>query len=323
MNKVFVSGGSGFLGGYLLDALVEQGVEVKALARSDKSAAKVEAKGAVVVRGDLEDAQAMAAGCRGCDTVFHCAAMVDDWGGYLKFYRLNVTGTRLMLEAAKQAGVKTFVHVSTEAVLVGDEPIIRATEERPLPAKLMGLYPRTKALAEKEVLAADCVGFRCVIVRPRLIWGKGDTSVLPKIVEAVESGVFKWIDGGMYLSSTCHVRNVVEGMLLAAKKGDPGGIYFLTDGEPVVVKQFFSELLKSRGVEPPTGEVPYGFLALMAWVGEAIWKLFRIGTSPPITRTGLKLLGEEVTVDDSKARRELGYQNVITIEQGLAEMRMG
>ncbi|HSN24729.1 MAG TPA: NAD-dependent epimerase/dehydratase family protein [Kofleriaceae bacterium] len=302
MKRSFVTGGSGFLGGRLIPALRARGVEVVALARSDKSAATVTALGATPARGDLDHLPSLA----GHDIVFHCAAHTDQWDPLDVHMRINVEGTKHVLAAA---GSTRVVHVGTEAVLADGRPIIRADETRPLPAKAMGAYPLTKGLAEQAAVAAGAV-----VVRPRFIWGRGDTSVLPEIVEQVRAGKFAWIGGGHYLTSTCHVDNVVEGMLLAAERGTPASIYFLTDGAPVDFRDFMTKLLATQGVDAGTRSLP-------RWLVRATVALTAWMKRPPLTRTAFALMAHEVTVDDTRARRELGYTGGKTIEAGLAEMR--
>lgn len=322
VKVAFVTGGSGFVGRTLIGALVERGVKVRALARSDQASAVVAALGAEVVRGDLDDVAALTAGMTGADTVFHSAAMVDDWDPEGLADRINVVGTRNVLDAARAAGVGVVVHVSTEAVLIGGPNPVMADETWPLPERPLGVYPRTKGLAERECQRAAAEGLRVVIVRPRFVWGRDDTSVLPRLVEAAEKGMFRWFDGGNYKTSTCHVDNVVVGMLLAAERGRSGEAYFLTDGEPQVAREFVGAMLRSRGITPPTGSIPYWVGAAVARASELAWTLPLPGR-PTLTRASLRLFGREVTVSDAKARRELGYAPVITVEEGLRQLLAG
>jgi nucleoside-diphosphate-sugar epimerase len=320
--RVFVTGGSGFVGRYLLAALRERGDESVALARSDAAAAAVEAAGATtVVRGDLGDVEVMAAAMAGCEVVFHAAAVVNEWGDPEEFHRVNVGGTENVIAAARRAGVPRLVHVSTEAVLVGGGPIVRADETRPLPARPIGLYPTTKGLAERVAREADGDGLTCVIVRPRFVWGAGDTTLLPELVAAVKDGRFRWVSGGDHLTSTCHVRNLVEALLLAAERGPGGAVYFVTDGEPLPLRAFLTDLLATQGVTIPPRSIPRWLARALAWTVEGLWRLLRLRRRPPITRTAVKLIGEEVTVADDKARRDLGYRGHVTRAAGLAEMR--
>src|SRR5213593_692648 len=236
--KAFVTGGSGFIGGELIRRLRGEGVDVRALARSDSSAAKVADAGAEPARGDLDDVAGMAAGAEGCDLAFHAAAALGEWGRREDFERGNVQGTRSALEASRRAGVRRFVHVGTEAALLAGEPLIDVDETAPLRPDSPALYSSTKARAEQAVRDANGQGLETVVVRPRLVWGVGDTTILPALVEAARSGRLRWIAGGRHLTSTTHVDNAVHGLLLGAERGAPGGVYFVTDGEPVVFREF-------------------------------------------------------------------------------------
>ncbi|HLM43426.1 MAG TPA: NAD-dependent epimerase/dehydratase family protein [Myxococcaceae bacterium] len=320
--RVFVTGGSGFVGGRLIAALKARGDEVRALARSDKAAETVRALGAEPVRGELDDAGALRRGMEGCDAVVHSAAHVKTWGTPEEFFRINVEGTQRVVDAARGAKVKVLVHLGSESMFVGGKPIVQADESWTRPEKPLGLYPLTKGLAEERVLAANGQdGLRTVVVRPRLIWGKGDLAVLPEIIEKVRSGQFRWIGGGHYLTSTCHVSNVVEGILLALEKGRGGEAYFLTDGAPVEFRAFVTRMLDTAGVKAPEGSLPRGVANVLATVAETAWRVLPLGGEPPIHRSTLRLIGEEVTVNDAKARAELGYVGRMTHEAGLAEMR--
>lgn len=314
MKRAFVTGGSGFLGRKLIATLVARGIEVRALSRSEKSDTEVTKRGATAVRGDLDDTAAMTAGMAGCDVVFHAAAYVDEHGTLADHLRVTVEGTKHALEAAKAAGVARFVHVGTEAVLADGKPIVRADETRPYPAKPAGPYPISKGLAEQAVVAANAPGFTTVGIRPRFIWGADDTSLLPKLTEAIKGGTFAWIGGGHYLTSTCHVDNVVEGALLAAENGTGGEVYFLTDGEPVEFRAFMTDMLATQGVDPGKRSVP-------RWVAKTVASLTGWMQRPPVTKTAVALIGGEVTVVDTKAREQLGYRGAVTVEAGLAEMR--
>lgn len=319
--KAFVTGGSGFVGRNLLLALRARGDHVVALARSLGAMQTVRLHGAEPLAGDLVDVAAMSAGMAGADVVFHCAAKVDDWGDPAEFHRVNVEGTAHVIEAARAAGVRRLVHVSTEAVLADGTPIHNADETRPRALRPVGLYPSTKAEAEAVALAANRDGLEVVVVRPRFIWGKGDTAILPKIVEVMRKGQFAWIGGGRFLTSTCHVRNVCEGALLAAERGRPGEIYFLTDGAPVEFRGFITAMAATQGADAGQRAVPRALVYALAVFCEFAWRVFKLKGSPPVSRMAVTLTGEQVTVNDAKARRELGYTALVTREAGLAEMR--
>jgi nucleoside-diphosphate-sugar epimerase len=322
MARVFVTGGSGFVGRNLIPALVAAGHTVRALARSDGAASTVAELGAEPVRGDLTDAAALATGMADCAWVFHVAARTNDWGRYEDAYRANVAGTEQALAAARGAGVARFIHVSTESVLVGTDtpPLVQVDEKRPRALHPLGLYALTKGLAEERVLAANAPEMATVVVRPRLVWGAGDTTVLPPILAAVRSGAFVWFGGGHVLTSTCHVTNVCEGLLLAVERGRGGEIYFVTDGEPIEFRAFLSALLGTQGVTPGARSIPVWLARAAAGGAESAWRLLRLRRELPLTRFRVRIIGEEVTVNDAKARRELGYIGRVTRAEGLAAM---
>jgi nucleoside-diphosphate-sugar epimerase len=322
--KAFVTGGSGFVGRNLIRHLRRRGDDVRALARSAAAIEVVTKLGATAVEGDLDAVEAMRQGMAGCDAVFHAAALAAEWGPREDFDHFNVDGTRHALAAARAAGVGCFVHVGTEAALCDGTPLVDVDESRPLPEHPLPRYPRSKNQAERLVVAADSPQLRTVVVRPRFIWGNDDTSVLAALAAAVKAGRFMWMDGGHYPTSTAHVDNVCEGLLLAASSGRGGEAYFLTDGAPVELRQFVTQMLATRGVDPGDKSVPKTLALAFAYVAEFVWEILGmagIHSEPPVTRMAVHLFGEPVTVSDAKARRELGYVGKVTREQGLASLR--
>jgi nucleoside-diphosphate-sugar epimerase len=321
VSSAFVTGGSGFIGGRLIGRLVREGWRVRALSRSDSSGAKISALGAEPVEGDLGDVAGMRAGAQGCEYAFHAAAHLGEWGTREEFERDNVGGTRNALEGSRAAGVRRFVHVGTEAALLAGEPLVNVSEDAPLRPDSKALYPATKAMAEQAVRSANGDGFETVVVRPRLVWGPGDTTIVPSLAAAIERKRFSWIGGGGHLTATTHVDNTVEGLVLGATRGQPGGVYFVTDGEPAVFRQFITDLLRANGIEPPDRNTPAPVARFAAAASEGVWKAFRLKGSPPVTRLAYWLSAQECTIDISRARSELGYEPVRTREDGLEELR--
>jgi nucleoside-diphosphate-sugar epimerase len=314
----FVTGGSGFIGGELIRRLVAEGWQVRALGRSAAALAKVAALGAQPVPGDI--AASRIDGLAGVEFVFHSAAWLAGGDAALA-EATNVGGTAAMLAAARAAGVRRFIHVGTEAVLVGGPPIRNADESWPIPDRPIGLYPATKAAAERLVRAANVPGFETIVVRPRFVWGTGDRTLLPRLVQAVKSGQFAWIGGGRYLTSTTHVRNVCEGLVKAARSGTPGRVYFVTDGAAIPFRDMVEALLETQGIAAPRRSIPHALAALVASGGETLWRVLGRSGEPDLSRAVLRLIGEEVTVNDALARRELGYVGSVTRAEGLAELR--
>ncbi len=319
--RIFVTGGSGFVGGHVIEHFARQGHDVRAMARSDASARAVEAFGARAVRCSLDDVGPEHLG--GVDAVVHAAAFVEEWGTREEFYAANVAGTERMLAAARQAGVKRFLHVGTEAALFDGRDLVNVDEHRSYPARQRYLYSETKAEAEKRVLAANDAAMTAISLRPRFIWGPRDATLLPAILEMAKLGRFAWIDRGEHLSSTCHVANLVHAIELALTRGRGGQSYFVADDGARTYRDMLTRLARTANVELPKKSVPgwlaRGLAALVEWA----WRLFRLPGRPPMTRFAIAMMASTVTVSTEKAKRELGYEPIVGVDAGLRELGAG
>jgi nucleoside-diphosphate-sugar epimerase len=166
MKKVFITGGSGFVGQNLIPLLVEKGYSVSALARSQNAINKVEKLGAIAVKGDLDNQQAIAQGVKNAETVFHLAASVDFFASEKMLYDLHVKATALVLEESKKAAVTNFVYLGAASVIMNGQPI-RNADESFVSNNIIDGYSRTKLAAEKLVLNANLNQFRTISIRPR------------------------------------------------------------------------------------------------------------------------------------------------------------
>ncbi len=325
-RTAFVTGGSGFVGARLIARLVAGGWSVRALGRGDGASQKVAALGAEPVRGDLTDRRALAAGMRGCEVVFHVAAHFKLWGPPALFERINVGGTRAVVEAARSTPeVRRVVMVSAAAVVMGKPESMRSVrEEEPLRFKRFAPYSASKARAERLLLDANGsrAGFETIAVRPPFIWGAG-MPTLDEMAHAVAEGRFQWVGGGGQAMSTCHVDNLCHALMLAAERGRGGEAYFVSDGRDGTLRSVIAPLLATRGVDPGARAVPFGVAWTLAGVMGFVWRTLRLKGEPPITRQMLRLIGKDFTVDIGKATSELGYSAIVGWEEGLAEMRGG
>jgi nucleoside-diphosphate-sugar epimerase len=316
--RIFVTGGSGFVGGHVIEHLVAAGHTVSAMARSDASAATVAGYGATPVRADLDSLKAEH--LEGIEAIIHAAAHVADYGPRETFWAINVTGTERVLAAARAAGVRRLIHIGTEAALFTGGDLINIDETLPLPRRPRYLYSDTKAQAEWRVLASHDETLHTVSLRPRFIWGPRDATVLPAIVAMARAGRYMWIDGGRARTSTCHVHNLVHAIELALTRGEGGQAYFIADDGETTLREFLSALAATRGVTLPAKSLPKVIARAAAALAEGIWRLFRLAGPPPLTRYAIDMLSAEITVQTDKARAGLGYTPVISRERGLAEL---
>lgn len=321
MKKIFVTGGSGFVGQHLIPMLIEQGYEVNALARSAKAVQKVEELGATAIKGDLNDAKALASGVRGCSSVFHLAASVDFFASEKQLQKLHVEATALLLSAAKDANVNKFIYLSAASVIMNGKPITNA-DETFISDNIIDGYSRTKLQAEKLVLKENAPNFQTVSIRPPLIWGKGDPNTLAGIIDAVEKGNMQLIGGGTQRFVTCHVINACHALILAEQSEKSSGkAYFITDGETPVFKDFITKYVGTQGITVPDKSVSLVMAKNVASIMEFVWKTFKLKGHPPLYKGLVNALGLEFITNDTKARREIGYKTFVTIEQGLEMMK--
>jgi len=315
--KVFVTGGSGFVGGHVLEALAPSH-EVQAMARSPRSAETVARYGATAVSADLADVgpEHLA----GCDAVVHCAAYVEEWGTREQYWRANVDGTTRLLDAARRAGVRRFLHIGTEAALFDGHDLVDVDERHPYPATQRFLYSETKAEAERRVLAASAAGFTALSLRPRFVWGPRDTTVLPAVLRMAREGAWSWLDGGRSRTSTTHVANLAHAVGLALTAGPGGEAYFIADEGTRTMREFLTALAQTQGVALPDRSVPGALARPLSGALEGAWRALGIRRAPPVTAFAMAMMSREVTVNTAKARRELGYAPILDVAAGLAAL---
>ncbi len=316
---IFITGASGFVGGAATRALIAAGHKVSAMSRSERSDAAISALGAKPVRCDLEDIAAVH--LKGCKAVIHAAAFVEAWGPQDTWHRFNVQGTANVLNAAKTSGVKRFVHIGTEAAIVYGQDVHNADESYPLSPNSPYPYCATKAQAEMLVRAANDPGnFETIVLRPRFIWGPGDTTLLPTVEAMAKSGKWTWIDKGAAMTSTTHINNLVHAIGLGLTKGKGGEAYFILDDGTISMKEIISGMAASKGLNLPDKSVPAWVADLAGVAIEAIWRTFSLKGDPPLTSHAAMVMSRDCTLNDAKARRELGYLPILSVSAGLAAL---
>lgn len=307
--KILVTGGGGFVGGYVIERLLARGYSVRSIGRSAQP--KLEAQGVEVICGDLTDAATVSAACAGVDAVFHVAARAGVWGSWDRYYQPNVIGTRNVVAACKAQGVGRLIYTSTPSVVFNGEPISGGDESLPYGQNWLCHYAHTKAIAEEEALAANSESLKIVALRPHLIFGAGDPHLLPRVIESVQAGRLKIVGDGRSRVDVSYVGNVADAHLdafdaLESGKG-AGQAYFISQGESVELWPWVNSILEGLGHAPLTKKIPLPVAYSVGAICEGLWKVLGRRNDPPITRFVAVELAKDHYFDINAARRDLGY----------------
>lgn len=322
--RALVTGGAGFLGSGICRALLAQGHEVVALQRS--AAPALQKLGAEVRQGDLGDAAIVAAAADGCDVVFHVAAKAGHWGARDDYFRANVTGTRNVLASCQRHGIARLVYTSTPSVVHEGGDLEGVDERMPYARRFLAHYPATKAIAEREVLAANGPALATVALRPHLIWGPGDNHLLPRIVERARAGRLRFIGKPGKRIDTTYIDNAVAAHLLAAATLEPGApqagqAYFISNGEPLATEDMINRLLDCADLPPVHARIPFGLAYAVGAVLELVYGMLRLNGEPVLTRFVADHLATAHWYDISAAGRDFGYRPQVSMEQGFEALR--
>ena len=317
--KIFITGGSGFVGGAAIKKLAAT-QQIIAMSRSPASDTKILSLGATPLRSQLGFVKP--ADMKGFDIVIHAAAHIGPWGTRRQYWQTNVEGTAQLIKAAKEAGVKRFIHIGTESGCFYGQDMYSIDETYPLSISSPYFYSETKAEAERQVLAANDPehNFLTLSLRPRFIWGPGDQTILPELVKAVEKGQFMWISGGHAVTSSTNIHNLCHAIELALEKGVGAEAYFIVDEKDHSFRELLTELLATQSLKPSDKSIPGWIVRGLAVLVEAIWTLFPIKADPPITRFAAALMSKECSIRSEKACDCLGYTPVVSMQDGYDEL---
>jgi nucleoside-diphosphate-sugar epimerase len=312
--RIFLTGGSGFVGQSLIKKLLEKKNEVFALGRSERSRKIILSLGANPIQGNLKSIESYKSYLEGMDAVVHVAAMIEMWGKYDDFYQINVRATEDLLIAADEMGVNKFIYISAAAVVSDGKPLVDINENYKPTNEPIDNYSKTKALAEQFIVNHKG-SIKKIILRPPFIWGKNMKMFIEsrKNIERMGIPTIGKID---HTLATCHVRNLNAAIILSLES-DKEGTYFVTDGEKRELRFFLKKLAKSYGLDTGEKNVNRKLALVSANFLEFFWNAFKLKGNPPLTKSMVYLMGSEFSIDDSKARNELGYKNVLTIDEGL------
>lgn len=328
--KALVTGGGGFLGKAIVKMLINRGDDVVVLGRSDYP--DVKALGAATVKGDVADLAVVKDACEGKDVVFHVAAKAGIWGKAADYDAANVDGTQNVIDACLARAVPVLVHTSSPSVTFDGGDAIGADETLPYPKTHLYDYGRTKAEAERRVLAANASAHKkgpgvllTTALRPHLIYGPGDPHLLPRFVSRHKQGRLRIVGDGTNKVDVTFVDNGAHAHLLAAdalQRPNPknaGRAYFISDGVPVVPWEWLNRIFTGLGLPTLRSSVPYPVARGVGAVMETAWRAFDLKGEPPMTRFVAAQLGTSHHYSLKNAREHIGYEPLVDVDTALAK----
>jgi nucleoside-diphosphate-sugar epimerase len=322
-RPVLVTGGGGFLGSAIVRLLRERGHAVRSLSRRHYRG--LEAIGAEQHQGDVADADAVARAVEGCSGVFHVAAKAGLWGAYEDYHRANVVGTENVLAACRRYSVGRLVYTSSPSVVFTGHDLEGADESTPYASRYDAAYPATKAIAEKLVLEANGSELATVSLRPHLIWGPGDNNILPRIYARARARRLFRIGRRNPLIDLTYIDNAAQAHLRSFERLEPGSViagkaYFIAQGRPVPLWDMVNRFLEVAGLPPVRRSIPQRLALASGALLEAAYTLLRLPGEPRMTRFLARELSTAHWYDLTAARRDLGYEPTVSIEEGLRRL---
>ena len=321
-QNILVTGGGGFLGGAIVDMLLKRGDIVSSFSRGTYPA--LEKAGVNQIQGDLSNPEDVHTAVKGMDIVFHVAARPGVWGKFSDYYNTNTVGTKNIVDACLAHGVKRLIHTSSPSVVFTAGDMEGADESVPYATTFHTHYVKTKKLAEDYVLGAvKDKGLQAVILRPHLIWGPKDNNLVPRVIQRAK----KLVKVGKRdnLVDTIYIENAALAHILADEKlsENPslsGRVYFITQDDPIPMWDMINGILNAAGLKPITRSLPHRVVWMIGAVLEGIYTVLRLPGEPKMTRFVADELATAHWFDISAAKNDLGYQPLISTQEGLKRL---
>jgi 2-alkyl-3-oxoalkanoate reductase len=314
--KVLVTGATGMLGRSTAEVLITRGDEVSVLQRRPSGLPCRE------VLGDIADSEVVSRAVRGQDAVVHLAAKVDVWGRWWEYAQTNIEGTHNVLESCRSHGVARLVYVSSPSVAHTGRALIGAVAEPADPTGARGHYSRSKAVAEREALAADSATLAVLVVRPHLVWGPGDTQLVEPVVAKARRGRLPVIGRGAALIDSTYIDNAAAAMVAAvdACGSVHGEALVVSNGEPRPIYEILTRLCAAAGAHGPSIRVPFPAAWVAGAAAEGIWALSRGRVAPPLTRFLAEQMATAHWFDHRRSREVLNWSPHISLDDGFARL---
>lgn len=320
IKKALVTGGGGFVGKAIVKRLLELGIKTAVLGRHHYP--EIAALGGTCIVGDVSDGAVMHRAAAGVDIVFHVAALAGIWGSWKDYYTTNVLGTEVVVDGCRRNGVPMLVYTSTPSVVFNRTDIKGDDERLAYAAKYLCHYAKSKVIAERCVLAANCPTLLTCAIRPHLIWGPEDPHLLPRLLASGRKKLLKRVGDGSNLVDISYIDNVAHAHLLAAKnlaeEGTAAGKpYFISQGEPVNLWDWINDLFTAMDIDRVQQSVSFPLAYRLGGLLEAYYKITKSVKEPRMTRFLAEQLAKSHYFSIENARNDLGYAPVISTSEGL------
>ena len=312
--KVLITGATGFLGKYVVEELKNNGYQVVAFGRNEKIGKTLIDSNVEFFKGDIENKEDLLGALQGCSAVIHAAALSTVWGKWSNFYKVNVLGTRNIVEICEKQGLK-LVFVSSPSIYAGAKDQLDVRENEAPKENNLNFYIKSKIMAENIIKNSK---LNYMVIRPRGLFGIGDTSIIPRLLDLNKKmGIPLFDDGKQKVDVTC-VENVAYALRLALENEKYSRqTYNITNDEPIEFKEILTLFFNEMGTEGKYLKWNYRLILILVSILEKVYKLFGIEKEPPLTKYTLYLMRYSQTLNIDKAKKELGYYPQISVLEGV------
>lgn len=304
--RILITGASGFVGGSFLQRFGQApGLELLGVARRPLPLANY-------LQRDLSQPFELPFTP---DVVIHAAALASPWGSRVQYEQQNVEATRQVIDFCRRAGRPRLLHISTSAVFYEEAHQYGLNEDSPIGPRFVNLYAETKAASERLVTQYE--GEHCVL-RPRAVFGPGDTVLFPRVIEAARKGALPVFTGQdrPVMGDLVYIDTLCDYLMRAARAPRLAPSYNLTNAQPVDLQALLHRVLAELGLPAPRRQVKVGTALRAATVLEAVWRLLRLRGEPPATRFGVGVFAYSKTFDPARTLADLGAPSV-SLDEGV------
>lgn len=317
-KKVLITGATGSLGMRLTEVLSQENIIIIATGRNSTKKTFFEKLNVEYLIGDLSDRNFVNEITKDVEIVIHCAAFTSPFAEWDLFEKSNIVSTQNIVNSCQLNRVRRLIHISTPSIYFDGKAKINIKEGDSIP-EARSFYAKSKWEAEKIVRNLECSAVEFIILRPRAIFGKYDSVLLPRMLKIMEKGFFPLFNNGEALMDLTYVDNVVHAIKLSINAGGSSlGLAFnITNGEPKKLKEITDMIIKIRKIEVVYRKLPFALMYAIAAMIEVTYKILHIKKEPPLSRYGVGVMAIDQTLNIERAKSLLGYEPVVSLEDGL------